>query len=80
MSFEIFIDNYWPLLITVLPVLAKVINKLTPHWSAVSGKIHKILLLAVELFDLIRGPEIVQRDPTKEAIKKKVKEIRSGDL
>ena len=45
--------EWWPLVVLIAAVLAKVANKLTPHFEDKAGLL-KALLIAVDLLDLVK--------------------------
>ena len=53
---EAFLTDYWPMVLAVLPVLAKGLNKVTPKWGDVSNKVYRVALLVVEVLDVLRKP------------------------
>lgn len=48
-----FLTEWWPLVVLVAAALAKVINRLTPHFEDRAGLL-KVLLIAVDLLDLVK--------------------------
>jgi hypothetical protein len=51
---EQFISDYWPIVIAAVPVLFKVLNKITPKWYDQIGNVKRFALLLVDLLDMLK--------------------------
>lgn len=54
-------EEYWPIIITVVLALAKIINSKTKHWRERSTWWGKFVALLVEVLDLLRVPEVKKK-------------------
>lgn len=76
---EAFISEYWPAIISVLPLLAKLLNKLTPHWSDYVNPVMRVIGLVVEAMDILRKPADIRKGlKTKDQLAEKIKEMRKN--
>ena len=51
---EQFVNEYWPIVIAAVPVLFKLLNKITPKWYEQADGIKRGALLLVDLLDMLK--------------------------
>lgn len=57
-----FVSDYWPIILALIPVLIKILNKVTPKWYDQDSKFKKFMLLLIDLLDVLK----VEKPPKKE--------------
>ena len=58
---ENLLTEWWPFIVPLLPLVAKLLNKITPKWDSYGPRILRVLGLLLEIGDVFRNPSAYKK-------------------